>query len=112
MSWIYVAGSSKDAAEVSRYMRELEAEGHIITHDWTAAILAGESPNEGLSEARARELAKECRRGVRYAGEVHVLTGSRTIGAWIEMGMALAWDKPIRLIGEPTKPSIFFSLCR
>lgn len=108
---IYVAGSSKDAAEVSRYMRSLEAAGHVITHDWTVAILAGESPNEGLSEKRARELADECWHGVLAAEELHLFTGSQTIGAWVELGMALAWRIPVRIIGEPTEPSIFFSLC-
>jgi hypothetical protein len=108
---IYVAGSSKDAAEVSRYMRALEAEGHVITHDWTAGILAGESPNEGLSEERARELAIDCMRGVLTADELHLLTGSRTIGAWVELGMAVSRDIPVRIIGEPTEPSIFFALC-
>jgi hypothetical protein len=108
---VYVAGSSKDAAEVSRYMRSLEAEGHVITHDWTAGILAGESPNDGLSEERARELANECWFGVVTAEELHLFTGSRTIGAWVELGMAIARCIPVRVIGEPEEPSIFFALC-
>lgn len=107
---IYVAASSKDAAEVSRYMRSLEADGHAITSDWTRHILAGEAPNEGLSEERARELADECWHGVLAAEELHLLTGSRTIGAWVELGMALAWRIPVRIIGEPTEPSIFFAI--
>ncbi len=99
----YVAGKFEDKERVRLAQRCIEAAGHEITHDWTMAEALG-----GRSEAR------DDMEGVKDADAllfVNVDPDLLYAGSLVEIGMAVAWDKPVYFINtEHMKRNVFYHL--
>ncbi len=94
---LYVAAKWEDRERAREVMRQMVAEGHEITFDWTH------------SEQFSPEQAACDMRGVKDADAL-VFVAEKDLpfkGAYVEMGMALAWGKPIYLIGTGIDACIF-----
>ena len=86
----YVAGKFEDKERVRLAQRCIEDAGHEITHDWTTAEALG-GPDE----------AKDDMEGVKDADAllfVNVDPDLLYAGSLVEIGMALALDKPVYFI--------------
>ena len=89
MSAIYVAAKYEDAPHAREVMAQLIAAGHTITYDWTT--------NEQVSD----EQAWADMEGVLNA-DAFVLIAEKDLnycGALVELGMALAADIPVYVLG-------------
>lgn len=108
---IYVAGKTDDWERVRRIQEAVCSEGHCITHDWTAKIEEdGEDVGLKADERSRAEWADDDKTGVRQAQLVIVCVDFEGLsGTLIELGMALAYEIPVIVVGEPERNSIFFS---
>ena len=99
----YVAGKFEDKERVRLAQRCIESAGHEITHDWTMAEAFG-GPEE----------AKDDMDGVRDADAllfVNVDPDLPYAGSLVEIGMALALDKPVYFINtQHMARNIFYHL--
>ena len=99
----YVAGKFEDKERVRLAQRCIEAAGHEITHDWTMASAIGgraeaEDDMEGVKDADAL-LFVNVDPNLLYAGSL------------VEIGMALALDKPVYFINtEHMARNVFYHL--
>jgi nucleoside 2-deoxyribosyltransferase len=92
---VYIATGLEFAATQNRVRDALMAAGHEITYDWSAH---GSVQSEG--EKRIAEVAELEMGGVRDADVVIVLLpGGR--GTHTELGMAIAWRKPVLVVAIP-----------
>lgn len=116
---IYVAGKWKEREQVKKIMEMLEARGHVITCDWTKHIAP-----EGVTKDHEKGLfnkSYDWSKNVDWAQNGHKtyaekdLEGVRNCdiliaympdpdiwykGAWIEVGLALGFDKKVIIIGN------------
>ena len=109
---IYVAGKTDDWERVRRIQETVTVElGHEITHDWTEKIEQdGEDVGLKADDGSRREWADDDQLGVKRADLVIVCVDFEGLcGTLIELGMALAYDKSVIVVGEPERNSIFFS---
>lgn len=101
---IYVAGPSSERAAISSYMKDIRAAGHIVTHDWCAAIerADGVANSYSFSVEDARKNVEEDFQGVSDADLVWLLCfpGVSSSGAWAELGFAYASHKYTVASGE------------
>ena len=99
----YVAGKFEDKERVRLAQNCIEAAGHEITHDWTMAKAIG-GPDE----------AKDDMEGVKDADAllfVNVDPGLLYAGSLVEIGMAIALDKPVYFINtQHMTRNIFYHL--
>lgn len=95
----YVAAPRELAEQAQQLMARLNRAGHEITYDWVAAVKRNPPDNEYTDEVLAHEAQRD-KNGVRRC-HVLVVLGAPTggSGVWVEMGMALAWERPIHYIG-------------
>ncbi len=101
---IYVGGSSKDQERVKVVQDALRAQGHVITHDWTAEQY---DPNwashpQDWTEKHLEQTARDDMIAIANADvTVFVLERSDVIyrGAWSELGIALVHGKPVYILG-------------
>lgn len=94
---IYVAGKFEEAAAVRRVQALLREHHHKITHDWTdkdATGLVGRERHVYMARCAQDDL-----RGVISADAVVVLHHPRGCGMLVEVGMALAMQLGIIVIG-------------
>lgn len=109
---IYVAGSSKEASEITSYMAALRTAGLTVTYDWTVPVLAATKPDAEMSADEALHHARLDMRGVMQCDALWLLvpaTGST--GAWVELGTALgAAKRPFVIVSGDYKRCIFTSL--
>jgi nucleoside 2-deoxyribosyltransferase len=95
---IYVAAPSlcwQQARDIQKFLRDI---GHAVTHDWTCeAELAtqGKEPSE-----KPGDIALCCQLGVEHSDGVVALLPPivPTQGVWVELGMALALEKPCAVL--------------
>lgn len=110
---IYVAGRTNDIPRIKRMQAACVMHGHKITYDWTenvnAQSLAGDAGLEVTAEQK-REYAVKDLSGVYYSDLVIACCAPGWLGTAIEFGAACAWGRPIWLVGEPEKESVFFEL--
>lgn len=114
---VYVAGKAgrEGAALARNAMYALEAAGHEITLDWTMFASQRE-----LSPPQRRNVASQMIHAVNQADALvlariqgrkeHGIGGhpeGEPLGAYIELGMALAWGKPVVVL---PRASIFWTL--
>jgi hypothetical protein len=104
---IYVAGKYQDKDKVRYIHQLLRGSGHEITCDWTNEV---KYPNNAPPEDK-KYYAIDDVRGVKDADLIIVLM---TIpyeykGAWVEFGIALGTDTPIRVIGDCGDKCIFIN---
>jgi hypothetical protein len=87
---IYVSGSIRDIPYVRSVQNFVESYGHKITHDWTAFTGA----KDDASEAGRQMIAiDDCEHFI-------CILHPRLKAGWIELGVALAWLKPITVINH------------
>lgn len=89
-------------------------EGHTITFDWTQTV--EQHGNDGGLDPKKIEFRRDCAekdmKGVLSADAVVMIAHPRLCGTLIEVGMAIAWDIPVFILGELERNSVFFSLPR
>lgn len=101
---VYVAGKWEEKERVREIMAQLMAAGHTITHDWTTEVPGDEA------HMRANAL-RDCN-GVGLA-DVFVGIFEKDLaykGAYVEMGIAIARDIPIYILGHAQDSNIFMYL--
>ena len=103
----YVAGKYQERDKVRLVFRELEKLGHSITLDWTNHDIY---PNDAVAE-KLGQFADDDVEGVRRADAFVgcLLNTHEYKGLWVEMGVALALNKPCYLVGEAGNSCIFIN---
>lgn len=90
---VYVAGKWKEVNSVREVMVMLKGMGHEVTCDWTGHV----------SPLKSKQYALEDMEGVRNCDVLLALMPDPTTfykGAWIEVGMALAFNKLVMIVGK------------
>jgi nucleoside 2-deoxyribosyltransferase len=110
MAEIYVAGRTSMIEEVRIVQSQCVAAGHTITHDWTTVVeeVGGAADEKHVPAKKQQEYAGWDMEGVHDADLVIMVCGPNLCGTLIEFGMALAWGKPIWIVGTPERESVFF----
>jgi hypothetical protein len=117
---IYVAGSSSEPERVRRAMDEVVGRGWTLAQDWLADIEREGAANPTDDEVRNRCADKDLS-AVFDADVLWLLVPtSRSSGAWVEFGYAIALrlyrathqqpERPIIIASGNTQQSIFCSL--
>lgn len=97
---VYVAGNPKlSKRKIREFMRRLEASGHIISYDWLKHW------NADLTRQQAALLDQS---GVKTADCFVLFDAESGFAMYTELGMALAYDKPVIVI-KPCYKQLFFS---
>jgi nucleoside 2-deoxyribosyltransferase len=101
---IYVAGKWSRRAEAAALARRLEKQGHEITHPWWEH----EDPLPGtIEEADRNRFYARCAAddlgAVQRADLVVLIHDPGCRGAFVELGAALAYGKPIRIVWGTTE---------
>lgn len=95
---IYVAGRFTEKEMIRAAMNEFEADGHVITFDWT------QETEEGIAPEKLREHVVGCAfkdaDGVEAADAVIVFPHATGQGLYWETGMAYGLGKPIIVIND------------
>lgn len=109
---LYVASSVRNFERVREIQQLLLEHGYTITYDWTRA-----APDEVWRNGGAegdpvflKEQARLDKEGVIFADIVVVLDHERNYGTLIEIGMAIAADIPVVIVGRPKRDSVFWHL--
>lgn len=105
---IYVAAKFEEAPRVQKLYKILRERGHEITHDWTTED-ASKYSGADLAAYKA-ECAYNDYLGVKHCDLCLVLNHDKLYGGAAEMGMAIAWNKKIVVVGESIRENIFFHL--
>jgi len=107
---IYVAGKTDDWERVRRVQDSLAELGHMITYDWTVNVEDDVDTGLEADDRVRREWADDDQLGVKQADLAIFLVESEGLsGTLIELGMALAYEKEIIVVGVPERNSVFFS---
>jgi hypothetical protein len=103
MSKIYVAGKWQEKDSVRQVMSILVKLGHTITYDWTQHDDADDSYECALADLN----------GVAEANYIVVIADKLLSyrGVFVEIGAALALNKPVYIIGDGLIGCVFLSLC-
>lgn len=96
---VYVAGKYEERAIVIKIQNALIANGHTITHDWTTHEDFNLLPEYAMCDVDG---VRQC--DVLIAYMVNDLNYSGTLS---EIGMALAFEKKVIIIGDAFSRSIF-----
>ena len=102
---IFVSGKIGQDSDVRAVMAALRNQGHEITFDWTA--IEHLRPYEENSRASSKAATLEVD-GVRRADLLVLLTDDRGVGMFVELGAALALDKPVYVVSRPPARTMFF----
>ena len=107
---IYVVGKWQDRFKVRSIQADLRELGHQITVDWTTSDFG---PDGVLgTPQRMQEIALEDLQGVKDADAVVALIQDNNHvykGVWVEIGIALADNKPVYVIGNAGDTCIFMN---
>lgn len=107
---IYVAGKTDDWERVRRVQNVLVGLGHMITYDWTVNVEDDVDMGLEADDRTRREWADDDQLGVKQADLVIFMVESEGLsGTLIELGMALAYEKDIIVVGVPERNSVFFA---
>jgi hypothetical protein len=100
-SKVYVSGSIRDIERCRSIMRDLEAQGHVITHDWTA--YAGPK--------MSREEAQRQLEAVAACDTLVLVVHPRLKAGWMEFGAAVAQNKRVVVYLHPeVSESMWYTL--
>lgn len=105
---VYVIGKYEEKEVVRNAMGLLTQSGHKITHDWTlddASGMEGETLSRYLNEC-----AEKCVNGVIACDVVLFLVHPKCQGAHTEVGMAIAYGRPVYLVNHELSTNIFFNM--
>lgn len=112
---IYVASKAENWWGARLVMETLEADGHVITFDWTRDVellgpggekLRRNGPLTVDDEAKLKACAEADANGVTEAHVIVVLSYPGLVGTLIETGIAVSRNIPVFFIGTPP-PTIF-----
>lgn len=105
---VYVAGKFEETVAVRAAQQALRDLGHEITHDWTQEDATGMEGD--VLKAYYQKCAVQDYEGVLYSDVVLVLNHPKLFGGASEMGMALAWGRPVYVVNPQIRHNIFFDL--
>lgn len=105
---IYVAAKFEEGPRVQKVYEKLRARGHTITHDWTNEDAEKFKNVEGY----ASQCAQNDFNGVCSADAVLLFNHDRLYGGATEMGIALARDVPVYVVGRDIRENIFFNMSK
>jgi nucleoside 2-deoxyribosyltransferase len=103
---IYVAAKFEERTKVQRVYEKLRSRGHTITHDWTNEDAEAFKNVPGY----AAKCAQNDFDGVKNADAVLLFNHDRLFGGASEMGIALATDVPVYVVGREIRENIFFNM--
>jgi hypothetical protein len=103
MAKIYVAGKLQEVDYIRGIMTILEDYGHTISYDWTTLLHENNHARCAICELNGIKEADY------LIAMVHRKLNYR--GVLVEIGMALALDKPVYIFGEGLRGCIFTALC-
>lgn len=109
---IYVAGRTDNIEQVRFVQKSCRVAGHGITHDWTEIVeeVGGAARDDIVTPEKQRGFAEKDLEGVRTCDLLIMVASPKLTGTLIETGAALAWGKPVWVLGEPERHSVFFHL--
>lgn len=99
---IYVAAPFQEYQLVREVQNALRGWGHEITQDWTQGAEGKPREQESAMSPGDKWLAAwRNKRGVRTADALVLLASEKHkgTGVWVELGMALAYDIPVAVMG-------------
>jgi nucleoside 2-deoxyribosyltransferase len=97
---IYVAAKFENKQEVRRVQKILEANGHTITYDWTQEDATG---REGDAlQYYLQQCAVNDHNAVFECDVMLFLSQNNCQGAFTELGLAIAWGRPVYIVGHTT----------
>jgi nucleoside 2-deoxyribosyltransferase len=105
---LYVIGKFEEKRAVRQVMDRLRHLGHNITHDWTLDDAAGRKGEE--LESYLIWCAEKCLDGVMDADALVFLVHPKCQGAHTEVGLAIAWGRPVYTIGMELSTNIFLKM--
>lgn len=103
----YVAGSTKDVANVRALQQLLRDAGWSITFDWTGVEGEIRSDWSGDAHVRGGDLSVREIAACATADAIFLLCPPRGLGCWVELGAALASGVPA-IVVAPQRESVFF----
>jgi hypothetical protein len=97
---IYVAGKWEEKERVREVQEQLCQAGHTITYDWTTATVNSreQAERDVLGVLSAEAFVGVFEKDLRYSGAI------------AEMGIAIANDVPIHILGNAIDSNIFMNL--
>jgi len=106
---VYVAGASADRAAIARHIQDLTLSRMVeVTLDWTAVMANVAKPDSDLTEEERNRYARQDLEAIDAASVFWlVIPNSKSVGAWVELGYAIARNKLIITSGDHA--SIFTS---
>lgn len=109
---VYVAGASKELDRARVAMDVIRERGMEVTSTWVEKIREAGRANEGLSPRVAFEAALGCFREVSAADALLILVkpDGASVGAYVEVGIALAQGKPIVVSDVKSDRSVFWAM--
>lgn len=100
---LFVTGKAGEEQKAREVMQLLRKAGHEITFDWTT-IPHLKPYDQNIHESRQAALLEA--RGVLEADAIVLLAHERGVGMYVELGMAIAKNKPVYVIGD-VAPTMF-----
>jgi nucleoside 2-deoxyribosyltransferase-like protein len=103
---VFISGKVGQEDDTQAVMSALTALGHVVTFDWTsiAHLRPYEVNREDSSRAAVEELA-----GVQSADVLVLLSHERGVGMFVELGAALALNKPVLVLTRGPMRTMFLA---
>ena len=101
---LYIGGSSQDIPRINHIMEVLKGENYTITHDWTQSF---KEEVKDYEQAVRDDLA-----GI-FSADMLILVFEKPLpykGTHTELGLAIAWRKPVIILGKEADKNIFSRL--
>jgi nucleoside 2-deoxyribosyltransferase len=102
---VYVASKFENQSETKYAQKLLEQAGHSITYDWTQNDETRRDEPGFLAACAENDFA-----GVAKADALVLLGAPLMRGAYVELGIALAYDIPVVVVGRHECENIFLHL--
>ena len=99
---IYIASKFENKTQVQDVMGQLQAMGHEITFDWTVHDAGGKTQEE--LPAYLSMCADQDAIGVMQADLLFLIDHPACKGAYTELGLAVAFEKPVVVVKAINSP--------
>lgn len=100
---VYVAGASAEIERCEALITKLREHGIAVTSEWPESVRKAGSANHGLDHETRLDAARDCASSVAVSDWIVALepeSGTHTIGAWVELGIALARGVKVLWVGD------------
>ncbi len=101
---IFVAGKVGEENLVRKAMDLIKQGGHTITFDWTR-IPHLKPYDQNMEESKNAAILES--QGLLEADALVLLAHEKGIGMYVELGMAIASQKPVYVVGTVNSPTMF-----